>query len=513
MSDATFRSTPAPEPMAVTVIDPAHASRRRWMSAWRVHIYAGLFGIPFILTMALTGLVILYTQPIQDLAQGDLRTVADGGEWISFDDQAMAVEAAFPDAAVTSMTLPRDAEHSTIFAVDDGSESGLEVFVNPYTAEVLGSTPTGGDLVGFANRVHGTLNNEAVVVSLPTVSALWDGDAVMREYVVGDLVLEILGVWTLVLVASGLYLRWPRRAPGGTQKTSWRRFFGLEIASKGRARWRDLHAISGVFLSLLLLLTLISGLAWSTYWGPTFASVADLITPNTWTDAPASSEVVRGDLDRFGNQIPWNTADAPIPASYAPPADGSAAAPVSLDAVVAVAGEEGMLAGYTIAFPTNTEDEAGNLVHGAFTASNSWPRKTEEARSLHIDQFSAQTLGEESVYGYGAVSRGMDTLVSTHMGTQLGIVSRIGMTLMCIFAIWSVLSALVMYRKRRKPGSTGLPRRQPEGRTAKRFGVFAVGTAIVFPTWGVSALAILGIDRLVDRVLARRSVATPAAAA
>ena len=45
---------------------------------------------------------------------------------------------------------------------------------------------------GLANRLHGQLNNDAVTVGLPTVSALWDGGEVMRDYVVGDLVLELL---------------------------------------------------------------------------------------------------------------------------------------------------------------------------------------------------------------------------------------------------------------------------------------------------------------------------------
>ena len=44
------------------------------------------------------------------------------------------------------------------------------------------------------------------------MAALWDDGPVMRDYVVGDLILEILGVWTLVLIGSGIYLFWPRRS-------------------------------------------------------------------------------------------------------------------------------------------------------------------------------------------------------------------------------------------------------------------------------------------------------------
>ena len=57
-------------------------------------IYAGIFALPFILLMSLTGLVILYTQPIQDTLDGDLRTVEESGRYVSFDQQAKAAEQA-----------------------------------------------------------------------------------------------------------------------------------------------------------------------------------------------------------------------------------------------------------------------------------------------------------------------------------------------------------------------------------------------------------------------------------
>ena len=117
------------------------------------------------------------------------------------------------------MTTPQDRGHSTIFGLDDGSSVGLLVFVNPYTAKVLGSDKPGSGIVGLSNRLHGSLNNQSSTVSLPTVSALWDEGALMRDYVVGDVVLEVLDVWTLVLACSGLYLWWPRRSRVARNRT------------------------------------------------------------------------------------------------------------------------------------------------------------------------------------------------------------------------------------------------------------------------------------------------------
>ena len=59
----------------VAATDTGVEASRRWRSMWRLHVYAGIFAMPFVL-MAATGLVILYTQPIQDAFQADPRSVA-----------------------------------------------------------------------------------------------------------------------------------------------------------------------------------------------------------------------------------------------------------------------------------------------------------------------------------------------------------------------------------------------------------------------------------------------------
>jgi uncharacterized iron-regulated membrane protein len=103
------------------------------------------------------------------------------------------------------------------------------------------------------------------------------------------------------------------------------------------------------------------------------------------------------------------------------------------------------------------------------------------------------------VYGYGSVQVGMDTLVSTHMGTQLGIVSRIFMTALCLLAIWSSTSALLMFWRRRRPGTLGLPRRPADVRLERGVLISAVVLGVLFPQWGVVALVVLALDRFVIR--------------
>ncbi len=403
------------------------AASKRWRSLWRLHFYSGMFAMPFILFMAFTGLIILYTQPLHSLLSGDRYNVAQGASTVPYEVQAQAAQARFPEATLTGVVTPRNATTASVFSLDDGSGSGQQVFVNPYSGKVLGTEKPGSGIVGLANRLHGFMNVSSVKVSLPTVSAFWDHEKIMRNYVVGDIVLEVLGVWTLVLVMSGLYLWWQRRSRTATTKTK----------ASGRAKLRNAHSLSGVLLFGAMFVTIISGLGWSRYWGPNFSALANKVTPNLWTDAPPSALGTRGDLDVLGNQIPWNTGERPIPASYATPGDGVLPAPVSLNFVATQAANLGMKPGFTINFPKNVTDEKTSVTtYGSFTLSNSWPRKTNEARDLHLDQFSGRTLAEQNSYGYGAVSYGLDVLVSNHMGTQIGVFSRIMMTMLCVLSIW-----------------------------------------------------------------------------
>ncbi len=468
-------------------------SSKRWRQIWRFHFYSGIISAPFLVLFAVTGLVILFTQPLQDAFQSDLRRVERGSTVVSYDKQALAVEAVVKDDPIVAMTPPRDAGASTVF----GLESGQSAYVNPYTGKFLGTSDAQMTIVRWSNTLHGHLNNESVQLSLPTVSALWDEGPVMRKYVVGDLILELAGTWIIVLALSGLYLFWPRRSREVKSKANGKSMMSFRITKKGRAKWRDLHALPGAVLFSLLFFVAVSGLPWSTYWGPNFTALANEISPNTWTDAPASAFGKRGDLDRLGNSINWNTGDRPLPGSYAIAEGDKLPAPLSLDSIVEIARKEGMKPNYTAYFPSNGEDDAGNPLYGSFTLSNSWPRKTGEARDVFINQFTGETLGQQDVYGYGSVSYAVDTTVSLHMGTQWGIISRVLMTLLCLLTMWSVISAVVMYGKRRRKGTLGLPRRPQNVYLGRGLAVIAVALGIIYPLWGASAIIIMGVDRFV----------------
>ena len=499
----------------------ASRASRLWRSIWRTHFYAGVVAGPILLLLAVTGLIILYTDPIQGALDGDVRTVHVGTSQVSLDSQRAAVAKTYPKLMVMSVTPPKSDDRSTQFSVHDADDVYSTVFVNQYTGKVLGLRNDGDDVVGLANRLHGFLNNDSITVPVPTLNGIFgDADSVFEDMKVGDLLLEVFAGWGLILAVTGLYLWWPRKA--GTGKA----LFVPRLRKPGRARWRDLHAVSGTVLGVMLLFFVVTGLPWSASWGTNWGYVASKVTPNDKNfyddDVPISTLAKTGDLDRIGNRIPWATRENPVPDSTTSgdsgmeampgmPATGSSKgtatgavpATVSLDLVKRAADEEGMLRGYAITLPADNLEDPQKPQFGSFVVFNPWPSDIGNQAALYVDQFSAKTIGKSSAASWGALPWATELGVQTHMGTQFGIVSRIVMTTSCVLVIWSFITAFTMWNKRRRKGTVGLPRRPVDVRLQRVMGISALVLAVIYPLWGITLVMVLLFDRYVVRRVPR----------
>jgi uncharacterized iron-regulated membrane protein len=526
---------------------------RIWRGIWRTHFYAGILSAPVLVVFAITGLVILYTDPIQSAVHRNLRTVSSSSiadanaPRRSLEDQRVAVEKAFPAYSVAGVTPPRNVRATTKFALSPKSGEGAvrHAFVNPVSGEVLGSMKEGDDVVGLANRLHASLNNESFKVPIPSLPAFaLTSDAVVKRIPVGRLLLEIVAGWLLVLAISGVYLWWPRKHRASANQRGIAAASGTSGTSRTitkRARWRQLHSLPGLVLSWVLLFFVVTGMPWSPYWGSGWRTVSGKLTPRASIDQPSSVVQRTGALDRFGNKIPWVTQETPVPASQTPATpgepDGSSAANVpsghndsvshrhaptvggtqatvlTLDDVARVAQQEKLAPGYSIALPVDETKMVGSgettYTYGSYALAEPWPARIDRERTVYVDQFSGKTLATSTPgdWGQGQLGTLTEFGVQTHMGTQFGIVSRIVMTLGCLTVLWSVFSATMMYTRRRRPGTAGLPRRPRDVRMAKKLLVMFAMLSLVYPLWGASLVLIVLFDRLVIRQVPKLRVA------
>ncbi len=487
---------------------------------WRLHFWVGLFAAPVLVVLALSGLVILYSQPLDNWLNGHLFEVAQGPETVHLDTQiATAKQHVGEGYSFDAVTPPDAPNHSTRVdflppdapAYPAGETDMTQVFIDPHTGQYLGQRSQLSGLVGFANNVHRMFGNDGPQIQLPSLGHLIDSAAYPDATIpvgVGNLWMELTAVWILVLLASGIYLWWPRAIE------STKPLLKIRLRKGGRIRWRDLHALAGVVIAVILICYVLSGLTWSRYWGENWRAFSATVAPSTSVDAP-STPAKMGDYDRLGRRIAWAATDDPV---YASQHDGPAPAPLTFSDVDKIAKDEHMVPGYVIIPPADSTVD-GETVYGSYTVVNRWPQKTSEQRTLYLNQFTGQTITNATAAQDGALSRLTSFGIAMHMGNQLGVLTRITATLACLGVLTSVLTGLLMWWKRRPSGRTGVPgpaspatRAATPKKAVLTVSVAAVVLGVLFPVFGVSVLVVLAVEAVLALRRQSRTGGAPSSA-
>jgi uncharacterized iron-regulated membrane protein len=168
---------------------PSRAPRsdKFYFAAWRWHFYAGLFVIPFLLMLATTGLLMLWTSVLAG-RDGENIAVAPQATRVALESQAEAALGAVPGSVLSGYIAPATEDRAALFKLAQGEDLTL-VAVDPFTGAVLGQHPYRAGWYDLFDTIHGTL-------MIGTV---------------GDRLIETAASLGIVLVATGLYLWWPRR--------------------------------------------------------------------------------------------------------------------------------------------------------------------------------------------------------------------------------------------------------------------------------------------------------------
>lgn len=471
---------------------------------WRLHFWIGLFAAPVLILLAGTGLIILYTQPLDLWLHRDLHVVTPSASAVSLDAQIESAGQHVDSTMVLdAVTPPQSPDRSTqvdfLPAAEPavGERNVTQVFIDPYTGKYLGQRRELDGLVGWANQLHRLFGNDGPALSLPSLGHLIAPSAYPDASIkvgIGNLAIEMAAVWVLVLAASGIYLWWPRTIERGKPRLA------VRWGKGGRIRWRDLHATTGILVSVVLICYIVSGLTWSRYWGENWRAVAATLTPATEVEAPSTPAKV-GDFDRLGRRIAWADKEDPV---YASAPSGAVSKPLSFNDIDQIAKSEKMVPGYSIVPPSNSTAD-GQTIYGSYTVVNHWPQKLSEQRTLYLDQFTGQTITNATADQDGALSRITSWGVNTHMGTQYGVFTRILATAFCLGLLTSIATATMMWWKRRPTGTAGLPGRSgadlrsntPRGAVIA-IGVIATALAVLYPSFGVTLLIVLIAEAIVE---------------
>jgi len=239
----------------------------------------------------------------------------------------------------------------------------------------------------------------------------------------------------------------------------------------------------------------VTGLPWSGFWGESLWSplVERLDSGYNFPAQDPVSDVTRdaSALETAGLQISWANEFREVPKSTVIE-EGVVGTPLTLEQVAAVARDVEMLPGFAIGLPA---DETG-----VFVLSNAWPSAAQDERTVYLNQYSGEVLEEVSWQAsWGTLAKATSWGINAHMGRQLGVVNGVVMGAVSLGVIFSVLSAPVMYWKRRPRGSLGLPRRPYDARLMRGVVIIALVLGVLFPLLGASMIVVAVVDHLLIR--------------
>lgn len=451
----------------------------RWYRAvWRWHFYAGLFCVPFVLWLSLTGGLYLFKPQIESALYAPYRNVAGSGPALAPETIAARAVAAVPGAVLHKYVLPESLADAVQVLVGKGSRD-VRVWVHPQTGAVLYKVPEEDRLMRVVFRLHGEL------LAGNTGSAL----------------VETAACWTLVMLLTGLFLWWPR---GGA------RIAGVLYPRLRRGRalfWRDIHAVTGIWVSLGALFLIASGLPWANAWGQWLGEVRAVTDttggPQDWSAGSHAESAMRAHDDAGMRAMLSEHAEHHGMAMM-----HMAPAPAALDAVVGTAETLAFAAPVEVSPPT-----APGAPWQVRSQAENRPRRDSaeiaaDGRLIGIQRFTDRHWIDRAV-GYG---------VAIHEGAWAGLANQllnlavlIGLVLLCI-------SSVVLWWRRRPGGTLGAPTSLAPLRHSWALVVLVVMLALAMPMFGLSlafaALLEIGLIRLAPRLggwmgwRARRRAAT-----
>ncbi|MDX2374990.1 PepSY domain-containing protein [Psychrobacter sp. PP-21] len=206
---------------------PKPTNNQRYFTVWRWHFYAGIFAAPFLIVLAITALGMLFMSNTAG-RDDDRLTVAipASTSQAPVSIQAKNALSTLPNSTLVKYIAPRDTDTVALFQIKSDEHSNM-VAVNPYTADIVQSTPSNSGLYSTFNDIH--------------------SDLLIGK--VGDYLLETAASLTILMIFSGWYLWWQKRRsikamliPNDTATNK-----------KKRSFMRTIHATLGSWVSILLL--------------------------------------------------------------------------------------------------------------------------------------------------------------------------------------------------------------------------------------------------------------------
>lgn len=415
---------------------------------WRWHFLAGLFCLPFVAFLSLTGTVYLFKPQIDrwiDWPYDHMPAVLTAMP----EQDVQAALAAVPGSRFLAYELPPSRHSAARVLVTRRDGEAVRIYVNQNTHTIMKTIVEENRFERLVFHLHGQLLLGNV----------------------GSIMMEMVASWTIVLVVTGLLLWWPR----GNRKLA-----GVlypRIGLSGRARWRDLHAVTGVWTSCFLVLFLVSGLPWSFVWGHALQSVENtvgrLTSVKDWEIGSVPARVVIAGHpvpvtppahhhdDMPGMDMPDDTTPQPIPAGLSTVVQAAVGLSLPAPVLITPSGTT-----WTVRSETQNRPLRTSI---SMTPDGQVVARTTFAQKNAIDRMIAYGVAAHEGQLFGWVNQAINLLVA------------LGLLLMS----WA---ATLLWIRSRPAGSLGVPPPLPSQRLGVAGPILLAILAVLLPELGASLL-------------------------
>jgi uncharacterized iron-regulated membrane protein len=439
--------------------------RRKWpdySALWRWHFYAGLLCLPFFCWLAVTGSVYLFRPDIEAWLDRPYESLHLGGVRATPSLEARAAVGAVPGSVFSHYEPPATATGAAqVVVADDGRL--FRVYVHPETLKPMKIEQDDHRIMDLIAHLHGSLLL---------------GDR-------GSMLVELAGSWGVVMILTGFCLWLPRgrRALSGVVYP--------RLNARGRVFWRDLHAVSGFWVSSVTLFMLLSGLPWAVSWGNYLTWARNHWSATTgapdWPvgGSPASAAAVR-------RSMPGMT-EAEMAAMLPSSSGGSAVARStavdlrSLDHIVPVA------ARLDVPRPIWISPPAAGLKE--WTVSSHIQNRPLRVTYL-VDPDKSEVTGKDRFADKNIVDRAVNVGIAAHEGQLFGRINQAILLVTAFSLVLMSISAIVMWWRRRPAHTLGAPASNARPHFSTMLLVTTLALSVVLPLFGLSLVVIIAADRL-----------------
>ncbi|WP_422929729.1 PepSY-associated TM helix domain-containing protein [Singulisphaera sp. PoT] len=443
---------------------PARA--RRWpdyRAVWRWHFYAGVFCIPFVVVLSISGSIYLFKQEIEAWIDRPYDGLAIRGPVSPASRQVAAALAAVPGSSLHAYELPRsDDQSARVIVRKDGM--AMRVYVHPESLAILHTVAEEDRLMKWLFRLHGELllGNR------------------------GSALVELASSWAIIMIATGLYLWWPKGASrlGGVLYPRLKR--------GSRIFWRDIHGVTGLWVSGFALVLLLTGLPWAKFWGDYLRNVRRLtgtaVARQDWTNG-AMQRVV---AEPSGGHSEHGASRRGRNSAVTSPADLAA-----VDRIVAAVRPLHLPPPVVIA-PPGPRPPSGSGPE----KSPDWTAKSMTANrpyrvDLVVDGATGEIKSRKDFRDRHPIDRLVGTGIALHEGRLFGWPNQlIGLVTAAGLVLLSV-SSVVLWWRRREPGVLGAPKPLTSPSFSPAFVLLVLAFCIYLPLFGLSLIAVLVAEKAI----------------